>query len=182
MSCGRCSPPDVERDWGDWTADPETARLLNSLPRRISVAERAAYIARFDNRTSYLLGIFEKASDELVGIWSIYTDPVAREFLINVMVGSKAARQRGAWGETRDVVLPYFFENAGMESCRCTVVGNNIYMKNWLLVRNWVLEKTSFNKNPVDGSTVEIHRFRITRQAWRPEAARPAPSRAVGAN
>ena len=68
-------PSDAERDWGAWSADQDTAVLLNSRPRELSVAERVAYIARFDHRTSYLLGIFERTTDELVGIWAVYTDP-----------------------------------------------------------------------------------------------------------
>ncbi|MDZ4740396.1 MAG: GNAT family protein [Alphaproteobacteria bacterium] len=160
-------PSDAERDWGAWGADPDTAVLLNSRPRELSVAERVAYIARFDHRTSYLLGIFERTTDELVGIWAVYTDPGTREFLINVLVGPKNARKQGAWSGTRGLVQQHFFETAGMETCRCTVVGRNAYMSDWLLKHAWVLERTSRKTNPVDGSEVEIHRFGLTRQAWR---------------
>ncbi len=176
-------PGDAERDWGAWSADADTAVLLNSRPRALSVAERAAYVARFDHRTSHLLGIFERATDELVGIWSVYTDPGTREFLINVLVGPQNARKQGAWAETRELVQHHFFETAGMENCRCTVVGRNTYMSDWLLKHAWVLGSTSRKTNPVDGSVVEIHRFGLTRQAWRQrEAKRHSPSQSADAS
>lgn len=158
---------DAEREWGAWTADPETAGLLNSNPRTMSVAERRAYVAKFDGRMSHLLGIFDKANDDLVGIWSVYVDTRTREYLLNVLVGPRQARNQGALTDTRDLIYRHFFETLSLERARCTVVGHNSYMIGRLKRRAWVHEKTSRVPNSTGTAYTEINHFLLTKDAWR---------------
>ena len=158
---------DATLDWGRWTANPTTARMLNAPPRALSVAERQSYINSFDSRTNHLLGIWEKKSDELVGLWSIYVDEQRSEFLINVLVGSSDRRHSGALKETRHLIYQHFFGVLGMASVCCSVAGQNEQMIDFLLANQW--QRTGISRKPAASGSgaVEIHQFRMTREVWR---------------
>src|SRR5262245_53023739 len=158
---------DAELDWGRWTANPTTARMLNSAPRALSVEDRQAYIKSFDSRANHLLGIWEKAQGELVGIWSIYVDAQRKEFLINVLVGSSDRRHQGAVKETRFLIYRHFFDVLGMESVCCSVSAQNQQMIDFLLANRWQRAGVSRKSSASGSGSVDIHQFRMTRDVWR---------------
>lgn len=162
---------DAELAWGRWTENPTTARLLNTTARAMTVTERRAYIAAFDSRSSYLLGIWEQSSNDLVGFWSIYVDQQRKEFLLNVLVGSSDRRHKGAIKETRHLIYQHFFEGLGMESVRCSVTGQNHQMIAFLLEHRWVREGASRKPAASGSGAVDIHHFRLTRDIWRARRA-----------
>jgi RimJ/RimL family protein N-acetyltransferase len=158
-------------DWGRWTANPTTARLLNAAPREMSVAERRAYIARFDSRTSYLLGIWRRADDQLVGFWSIYVDSERSAFSLNVLVGSADDRDQSALKETRDLLYPYFFEELGLENALCSATARNEQMIAFLKRQRWAHEGTVHKPSASGAGLTDILHFRLTREAWRKRCA-----------
>lgn len=161
------APPDAELDWGGWLANPTTARLLNTLPRAMSLEERRAYVARFDSLSSHLLGIWERASGEFVGFWSIYVNDASKEFLLNVLVGSTNDRHKGALKETRYLIYEHFFDVLGMNGVRCSVAGTNAQMIAFLNQNRWSHEGV-VRKPASDGAgSVDIHHFRMSRDVWR---------------
>jgi RimJ/RimL family protein N-acetyltransferase len=176
---------DAGLDWGAWLANPATARLLNTAPRTMSEAERAAYIARFDGRENHLLGIWEKASNTFIGFWAVYIDTSAREFVLNVVVGDTSARAKGAQNDTCDLIYEHFFERLNMTAVRCTVSARNEKMIDHLIRRRWT-HVGATTKPAVDGGPpLIIHAFRLTKEAWRArsepgwtEAESPAQRRA----
>ena len=158
---------DASRDWGAWLNDADTANLLNSKPREITYDERLKYIARAAEQKLYLWGIFEKASDEMIGLWSIYVDPKAREYLLNVLIGPNSARNQGALTETRDFIYQYFFETLDLMAARCTVVGHNEYMIRRQKRRGWVHEHTSQKASAQGDKSIDILHYRLPREVWR---------------
>jgi RimJ/RimL family protein N-acetyltransferase len=158
-------PEDAELDWGEWLASPTTARLLNTVPRALSFDERKAYVVRFDSQTSHLLGIWERASGEFVGFWSIYVDERSKEFLLNVLVGSTNDRHKGALKETRYLIYEHFFDVLGMNAVRCSVAGRNEQMIAFLKENHWIHEGNVRRPTP-DGGSVDILHFRMTRDIW----------------
>lgn len=162
---------DAALDWGRWTANPTTARMLNAAPRVLSVAERQSYINSFDSRTGHLLGIWEKEHGELVGFWSVYVDEQRKEFLLNVLVGSSDRRHNGAVKETRHLIYRHFFEDLGMESVCCSVAGQNQQMIDFLLAHQWQRTGTARKPSAAGTGSVEIHQFRLTRDVWRRRAS-----------
>jgi RimJ/RimL family protein N-acetyltransferase len=169
---------DADLDWGRWTANPTTARLLNSAPREMSVGERRAYIGRFDSQTSHLLGIWRRADDQLVGFWSIYVDPKRSAFSLNVLVGSADDRDQSALKETRDLLYPYFFEELGLENALCSATARNERMIAFLKRQRWTHEGTVHKPSASGGGLTAILHFKLTREAWRERCADEGAKRA----
>jgi RimJ/RimL family protein N-acetyltransferase len=157
-------PADARLDWGGWLANPATARLLNTTPRTMNEAERAAYIARFDGRSCHLLGIWEKESGAFIGFWAIYVDEPYREFLLNVVVGDLGARAKGAQKDTCDLIYEHFFNTLGMAAVRCTVSDRNDRMIDHLIRRRWTHVGTTVKPGTPPAT---IHAFRLSREDWR---------------
>lgn len=162
---------DADLDWGRWTANPTTARLLNAAPREMSIAERRAYIAKFDAQTSYLLGIWRRSDNQLVGFWSIYVDLARSAFSLNVLVGSAQDRDQSALKETRDLLYPYFFEELGLENALCSATARNEQMIAFLKRQRWTHEGTVRKPSAGSSGQTDILHFKLTREAWRKRCA-----------
>ena len=158
---------DAALDWGGWLANPTTARMLNTAPRRMELAERQAYVRRFDSRASYLLGIWLKAQDRLIGFWSIYVDQERKEFLFNLLVGNSDDRDHGAQKETSDLIYAHFFDVLGMQAVRCTVAGQNEQMIAYLKRRRWTHTGTTQRPSATGDRLVVIHQSRLSKEDWR---------------
>jgi RimJ/RimL family protein N-acetyltransferase len=162
---------DATDGWRHWMKDPAALRNLNAAPAEHNEADIRAYIARFDRTLSHLLGIFEKDTQRLTGIRSIYIDPQRREFLVNVLVGESEARNKGARTESRDVMYRYFFEEMDLNAAYCTVLATNELVLRVMDRNGWILERT-IHKPAVDGQgTVEIREFRLPRDVWKHKEA-----------
>ena len=159
-------PADADRDWGDWLADPATAAAVNAVPRSLNVDERRQYIAGMDNKTSFILGIFEKSSGDMIGIWTIYVDHEAREYLLNVLVGPGDGRNQGGLTESREPIYRHFFNDGGMEAARITVMASNTYVLGRLKKQPWTIEHRSQTKLAGTSEQVELCHLRMTKQAW----------------
>ena len=158
---------DADLDWGSWLSNPTTARMLNAAPRKLELAERRAYVGKFDSRESYLLGIWRKVGDRLVGFWSIYVDPERKEFLFNVLIGSSDDRDRGAQKETSDLIYAHFFDVLGMDAVLCTVAGQNEQMIAYLKRRRWTQTGVSQRPSANGDRLIDIHHFRLSKEDWR---------------
>jgi hypothetical protein len=167
-------PEDAVRDWGDWLADPATAAAVNAVPRSLSVEERRQYIAAMDNKTAYILGIFEKTSGDMIGIWTIYVDPGSQEYLLNVLVGPGDGRNQGALTETREPIYRYFFNEGGMEAARLNVMASNTYVLGRLKKQPWTIEHRSQTTLAGTNDPVEVCHLRMTKQAWQEFHAKKA--------
>jgi RimJ/RimL family protein N-acetyltransferase len=165
-------PGDASDTWRDWLADPDTARMLNTQPRQMSVETARDYIASFDRARAHLLGIFEKATGRLVGIRAIYVDRKRSEFLVNVLVGDKTARSKGARSQSRAAVYRYFFEDLDLHTARATVLAQNTVVLEGMAKRGWTADGIDRRTQAVDQATaVEVRKFRLSRDVWRKLAA-----------
>lgn len=158
---------DARLDWGNWLADPATAAAVNAVPRLLSPPERETYLAGMDNRKSFLLGVFEKATGTLVGIWTIYVDWTHREYLLSVMVAPQYGRNQGALTETREPIYRHFFNVLGMEAARISVMASNTYVLERLKRQPWTLEHRSLTRAAgTQEALAEVCHFRMTKAAW----------------
>jgi RimJ/RimL family protein N-acetyltransferase len=162
---------DASETWRDWLADPETARMLNTKPVEMDVETVRNYIASFDRVRAHLLGIFEKANGRLVGIRAVYVDHKRREFLVNVLVGDKAARNKGARAQSRAAVYRHFFEAFDLEIARATVVAENKAVLDGMSKRGWIDSGPELKAKAMGSGNVEIHKFHLPRDVWRRLAA-----------
>ena len=172
----------VERDdacesWTNWLLDPLTAQRLNARPVKLGMEELRAYIDRFDRSKSHLLGIFEKDSGRLVGVRSIYIHYPAREFFDNILIGEAADRGKRARTESTDAILPFFFEELGLESSLCTILADNTHMLEIVARKGWVHERTQMKPSATGSGAVEVRQFRLTRDVWRRKMRERAASK-----
>jgi RimJ/RimL family protein N-acetyltransferase len=159
-------PADAAESWRDWLADPDTARQLNAQPARLTLEALRNYIASFNRATAHLLGVFEKDGGRLIGIRAIYINEPRREFLVNVLIGERDARNKGARSETRAAIYRYFFDEMDLETARCTVLATNAPILRVMARGGWIHERTEQRPSPEQG-TIELLHFRLPREVWR---------------
>jgi RimJ/RimL family protein N-acetyltransferase len=169
---------DANEDWCKWTADPVAARMLNARPRELTIDQLRAYIDSFDRSTRHLLGIFEKDTGRLIGIRSVYIDFDRKEFYDNILVGETQDRGKRARTESTDAVLPFFFEELGLESSVCSILADNAHMLEIVARKGWVHERTSPKPRADGNGTIDALTFRLTRDVWRQKTRERAPRNA----
>ena len=158
---------DASLGWGDWLADPATAAAVNAVPRLLEQDEREKYISGIDGRSSFLLGVFEKSTGALVGIWTIYVDWTHKEYLLSVMVSPQYGRNQGALTETREPIYRHFFNVLGLEAARISVMASNTYVLERLKRQPWTLEHRSHTRAAgTQEALAEVCHFRMTKSAW----------------
>jgi len=154
---------DATESWGEWLLEPTTLKALNSAPIKLDAGMIRSYIATFDRTKSHLLGIFAKASGELVGIRAVYIDWPHREFMVNVLVGEIEARGKGARSETRDVLYHYFFEDLGLEVARVSVLATNAPVIRLVEAAGWTQIHSTFKAAASGGDRLEVREYQLTR-------------------
>lgn len=162
---------DASETWRDWLADPETARMLNAQPAQMNVETVRNYIASFDRVRAHLLGIFEKTTGRLIGIRAVYVDRQRSEFLVNVLIGDRGARGKGARAQSRAAVYRYFFEDLDLDTARATVVADNAIVLAGMSKRGWIADGADLKTQATGHGNVEIRKFRLPRDVWRRLAA-----------
>ena len=153
--------------WCDWLNDPETSSLLNVQPSRLTPDEFRSYVSGFDRVNTHALGIFRRDGGRLVGLWSVYVDWAQSRFLVNLLVGDRAERNRGVRLETADLVHRFFFEDLGLETEHCSAVESNAQIRHILETKGW-RQVSREQKTAPDGVTpVGILHFILPRDVWR---------------
>jgi RimJ/RimL family protein N-acetyltransferase len=159
-------PEDDMGDWGSWLSDPETARTLNARSVTLTQQQFTDYVRSFDRINRHLLGIFEREGGKLIGVRSYQIDWKRRDVLINLLIGSVEARNKGVQQETAVASFAYFFGELGLESSYCTVVSGNAPMLHNLEKMGYRLEGRSRKAAAGGAGEVEILHLRLTREEW----------------
>lgn len=159
-------PSDARDGFHEWLLDPQAVRNLNAKASRLSDDGARAHIASFNNDTSYLLGIFAKPTDRLVGIRAVYVDWKRSEFVVNVLIDPQA-RDKGARTQSRAAVYGYFFEDLDLHVARASVLAVNEVVMAGMAKRGWVQERSDYKPAVRGGEILELCQFRLTRSAWR---------------
>lgn len=162
---------DANESWTRWMSDPEASRWLNAPAREVSRDDLLKYIAPFDNRSRFLIGVFDKTSARLIGFHAIYIDWERRAYLINALIGETEARHKGARSETRLPIHEYFMETMALDHSVCTVVEGHpslALMASW----GWTIDGRSEKPSASGGAPVGILHMRLTKAAWRQARAK----------
>jgi RimJ/RimL family protein N-acetyltransferase len=161
---------DASQRWAAWYSDPLILSMLNWRSREWKKIDLMNYIARFDQRSKLLLGIFEKRTGIHVGIIIIHIDPAMEHIDMNLLIGDRKYRNKGVMWDITEPLGYYLFEFLGLKNLKVTVLGHNHSMINYLLKSGWTLERTVKNdlKSSSDNNTM-LDRcfFSLSRDAWR---------------
>lgn len=156
---------DAASGLGQWLLDPAAARWLNAKPRAATPAELKQYIASFDGKASHLIGVFEKDSGRLIGIYSMYVDWPRSEYLFNVLIGEADARNHGARRETRTAIHQFFMDELDLHASLATIMAGHPNIPA-LLQWGWVVENRSVKPSATGGAPIEFLHLRLSRKAW----------------
>ncbi|MCE9521865.1 MAG: GNAT family N-acetyltransferase [Alphaproteobacteria bacterium] len=170
---------DASERFAAWFDQVDVREALNLPARAMSKAEIAAYISRFDQRTNFLVGIFDKTNDLLVAIITIQIDWKSSRFLANTVVGEADYRHRGVLLEIARPWRDYFFETLDLQFMAATALASNGPIIRYLAKTGWTLVRTLKNhtRRNSDGAMIDLCLYQLTRDDWRAwKAANPPAS------
>jgi RimJ/RimL family protein N-acetyltransferase len=160
---------DASDRWAKWMADPEACFMLNAPPTTMTRSDLVAYIKTFDERSRFLVGIFEKASRAHLGFLRVDVNHETGQFLVSMLIGDAEHRNSGV---TNAVTIPfrdYFFETMGLKVMLATALGHNRPIIHYLYSTGWTLDRTLERnvKSSTDDRMFDLCFFSQTREAWR---------------
>ncbi len=118
-------PADVTGRLIRWLHDDELLRYVE-LPERPSVNDFLRFMRQFDNVTNFLLGIFDKSDERLLGFYQVHTEPELGRASTEVMIGDRRHWGTNAVFETRTRLLDYLFDTLGLYRVYGTVHARNL--------------------------------------------------------
>jgi RimJ/RimL family protein N-acetyltransferase len=170
---------DASQRWAGWLADPHASHFMNAPPKTMKLEDLVAYIKSFDQKSRVLLGIFEKASDKLIGFIRFDIDHASGRFLVSILIGEPDYRNRGVIFDITEPMRNYWFETLGLKTMLATALSHNRAIIHYMLKTGWKRDKTvkSHVKSHADGTMLDLCYFSITREAWRAWKKADVPGR-----
>jgi RimJ/RimL family protein N-acetyltransferase len=158
-----------------WLADPVKARMINAVPRAMTPDQFGDYIADHDRISGHLLGVFDKRSGDLVGLWAVHIDWEYSEFRLSVLIGERIPGAVNIRSETQRELLRHLFEVCGLTTLRCSVLARNDAIGAKVFAAAGVEpEHVSYNVGAQKEGFIEVRHYRVSRDIWRDLAARAA--------
>ena len=161
------TPTDITNRYIDWAKDAELMENLNTPPKEIDREQLIRYLKRFNNKTSYHLGLFTKESGLHIGFYTVFVDARTRTAQTNVVIGDRDFWGKGVVLETRAVIIDFLFDALGMER-----VWGSPFERNFPSIFNYkaqgftcegVLRKHGLR---VSGERVDQYIFGLLRDEW----------------
>lgn len=104
------TPSDVSASFLTWMNSPEMMEGLNLPPLNLSPQQMAEYVARFDNKHNYFIGIFDKQNgNRLVGFYTIDVNLNHKVGNITAGVGEPGYSGKAVLWATIDALLDHFY-------------------------------------------------------------------------
>jgi RimJ/RimL family protein N-acetyltransferase len=160
---------DASDRWASWLSDPWTVHVLNPAVRSYSKRDIAEYIKQFDQRSRLLLGIFENGTRQHVGFIRLDIDLLAKQALVNAVIGEPDHRNRGATTEVFVPLLDYLFDAADIEKVKASVLRRNQVTFDYLRKLGWTVDEGADRqvKSASDGAPLGVCTMTYSREAYR---------------
>ncbi len=162
------TPEDITDRYIAWAKDPELMENLNTPARIVNRKQLESYIKKFDNRTKFHLGVFDKTNDHHLGFFTVYSDTKNRSAQTNVVIGDRDYWGKGVVLEARGAILDFLFDVLGVQK-----VWGTPFERNFPSIFNYkaqgftcegVLRKHVVS---VQGKRVDQYIFGLLRDEWR---------------
>lgn len=108
-----------------WIANPALMGALNMPPRRFSAQELERFIGSYDNSNRYLVGIFDKHKNDLIGIFMLEVNPVHALVKTSGFLGDRNWWGKSVFEEVGTALFDDFFKNRGIEKATAQVWEKN---------------------------------------------------------
>lgn len=174
FQCGRYFVRTIRREdasdrWAGWLSDGWTVHVLNTAPRKLQKTDIADYIRQFDQRSSLLLGIFERGTRLHVGFIRLDIDYAAREALVNAVIGEPDHRNRGATTDVFVPLLDFLFDKDGVDKVKASILRRNQVTLRYLLRLGWQIDpgQETQIRSKTDGALLDATSVSWTRDGYR---------------
>lgn len=139
--------------------------LAESAPKW-SVEQWAAYIGSFDHVKNHMFGIFERASGQPVGFYTLEISPKHNTGSITLVIGADGALRQAVAIETARALTDWAFDIRGLDKLTAKVASHNQITKDWLATR-MTLEGTLRDQiRRADGSREDVLLYGLLKREW----------------
>jgi RimJ/RimL family protein N-acetyltransferase len=160
---------DASDRWAGWLSDSWTIHVLNTAPQKLQKKDVADYIRQFDQRSSLLLGIFERGTRLHVGFIRLDVDYAAKVALVNAVIGEPDHRNRGATTDVFVPLLDFLFDKEGIDRVKASVLRRNQVTLRYLLRLGWQIDPAQETKvrSKSDSALLDVISVSWTRDGYR---------------
>lgn len=162
------TPEDISDRYIAWAKDPELMENLNNPAQVINRTQLTRYIKKFNNKTSFHLGVFDKKSGLHIGFFTAHCDAKNRSAQTTVVIGDREYWGKGVVLEARGAIFDFLFNRVGVVK-----IWGSPFERNFPSIFNYkaqgftcegVLRKHVVN---VQGKRVDQYIFGLLREEWR---------------
>lgn len=108
-----------------WASNPELMGALNMPARHLSANDLTRFVAGFDDRTRYLVGIFEKNARGLIGVFLLDVNTAHALAKTSGFIGDRNWRGKSVFEEVGEALFDEFFVARGLEKATAQVWERN---------------------------------------------------------
>lgn len=161
-----------------WWRDAEVQKGLNMPPRYLSQGEAEAHISRFDNRSSFHLGIFPHSIGTAIGFFTIQAHHATRVATTQIVIGEKNWWGQGMARTAWRACLPFLFENLNMHKAKSQIHGENPASVRLHEIMGYRLEGILREDLPrVGGGRSHVYVYGLLKGEWQQAASPPVAGR-----
>ncbi len=158
---------DVSNVYLSWMNDPEILRYISSRNKINSRENIKKYVAKFDNVSSFHLGIFVCDNSKHVGNISVHCDVNNKVASTGVLIGDKALWGSDIVVRSRFLILQFLFEKMDIFKVTGTPLATNLsaifnYKKQGFVVEGIQKDHVMLS----DGTRTDVIHFAIFREAY----------------
>ena len=158
---------DVSERMARWASDPEIMELVAPDAGPMTVLQLKRQIKGFNNKASFILGIFNRDDALHIGNYRVYCNPKNRSAQTNVVIGDRAFWGQGVAIETRAAILDFLFSPMNIEK-----VWGVPYARNFASLFNYKAQGFRCegimlqNHRLADGTRIDQYYFGLMRDEW----------------
>jgi ribosomal-protein-alanine N-acetyltransferase len=116
---------DVTGAFRMWVSNPTVMAALNMPARRLSQADLERFIASYDDKVRYLVGIFLRGSGEIIGAFMLDVTPAHALVKASGFIGDRNWWGKMVFEEVGTGLFDEFFKNRGIEKATAQVWERN---------------------------------------------------------
>lgn len=119
---------DASEELLGWLNRADMLRGLNLDKVDFNLSQLRAFIAGFDNYLHFILGIFNREDDRLIGFYTIDVNRTHKTGSLTTGIGDTSERGKRTLWATIDAILDYFYAERDIEKFTARILARNYAM------------------------------------------------------
>ncbi len=116
---------DASQSLREWLKDKDMVEGLNIAVIDWTADRLQKFIMSFDNKRKYIVGIFEKQNEELVGFYTIDVNALHKTAQIAAGIGNREYWGKNVFSETAKPLIGHLFERRDVDKVTGRVISSN---------------------------------------------------------